>query len=79
MNVILQTTRVTEADLGGGGGGRGGRTPPLSEFETLVMGIFVPAHAPQSPGLLQFRPQQFCHQNNLGISFAPSNFAPILK
>ena len=30
-------------------GGRGGRTPPLSEFETLVTGIFVPAHAPPIP------------------------------
>ena len=27
----------------------------------------------------QFRPHQFGHQNNLGINFAPSNFAPILK
>ena len=23
--------------------------PPLSEFETLVMGIFVPAHTPPNP------------------------------
>ena len=27
-------------------GRRGGRTSPLSEFKTLVMGIFVPAHTP---------------------------------
>ena len=32
----------TVADLGG----RGGRTPPLSEFETLVIELFVSVHAP---------------------------------
>ena len=37
---------VPEADLGGG---RGGRTPPLSEFQPLVMGLFATVHAPSNP------------------------------
>ena len=41
---------VAVADLGGG---RGGRTPPppLSEFETSVMGLFVSVH-PHPPPIL---------------------------
>ena len=42
LKVAFVKLNLTEADLGG----CGGRTPPLSEFETLVMGIFVPSHAP---------------------------------
>ena len=39
MNIKI----ISEADLGGGAWRA---HAPLSEFETLVMGIFVPAHAP---------------------------------
>ena len=45
LDFVKKVNYDTEADLGG----RGGRTPPLSEFETLVMGNFVPAHAPPIP------------------------------
>ena len=34
---------------------------------------------PSFKGVRQFRPQQFRHQNILGINFAPSNFASSIK
>ena len=40
--IICPVADLTEG--GGGGGVEGAR--PLSEFETLVMGLFVPLHAP---------------------------------
>ena len=46
INIVFTEQKIR----GRSRGGRGGRTPPLSEFQPLVMGLFATVHAPlQSP------------------------------